>query len=91
MTLVLKMIRTEKQKHALEAIHAVLVGARAMAASSTPYGELVAVLDVAEYLPRLCLRADDQTEHFRGVLADNADRFTALQAALERFDREGVA
>lgn len=80
------MIRPEKYDRALQAINAVLIGARAMAASRAPYEELVDLLDVAEYLPSLCLRSDDQTEHFRDVLADNAQRFPAFQAALDRFD-----
>jgi hypothetical protein len=81
------MISREKHDRALEAINAVLVHARMMAASGAPYEELVAVLDAAEYLPTLFLRHDDQTEHFRAVLLDNVQRFPGFQAALELFDR----
>lgn len=81
------MISPDKHDQALDAINAVLVYARAMAASGAPYGDLVAILDVAEYLPTLFLQRDDQTAHFRGVLFDNAQRFEGFQAALERFDR----
>ncbi len=81
------MISPDKHDRALDAINAVLVYARAMAASGAPYDELVAMLDAAEYLPTLFLRTDDQTDHFRGVLLDNAQRFPGFQAALERFDR----
>lgn len=81
------MISHEKHDRALDAINAVLVHARMMAATGAPNDELVAILDAAEYLPTLFLRQDDQTEHFRAVLLDNARRFPGFQAALERFDR----
>lgn len=81
------MIRQDKHDRALDAINAVLVHARMMAASRAPHEELVAMLDAAEYLPTLFLHRDDQTEHFRAVLLDNAQRFPGFQAALERFDR----
>lgn len=81
------MISQDKHDRALDAINAVLVYARTMAASGAPYDELVALLDAAEYLPTLFLRRDDQTEHFRAVLVDNAQRFPGFQAALERFDK----
>jgi hypothetical protein len=82
------VIRQDKHDRALEAINAVLVYARTMAASSASYDDLIAILDAAEYLPTLFLQGDDQTEHFRAVLADNAGRFPGFSAALERFDRE---
>ena len=81
------MISPEKHDRALAAINAVLVHARMMAATGAPSEELVAILDVAEYLPTLFLLADDQTAHFRAVLRDNAQKFPGCQSALERFDR----
>ena len=81
------MIRADKHDRALDAINAVLIHARMMAASRAPYEDLVAVLDGAEYLPTLFLRKDDQTVHFRETLSDLAAKFPAFQAALERFDR----
>jgi hypothetical protein len=80
------MIREDKHDRALDAINAVLVHARMMAASRAAYEDLVAVLDTAEYLPTLFLRKDDQTDHFRAVLLDNSHKFAAFKAALERFD-----
>jgi hypothetical protein len=82
------MITEAKHDRALEAINAVLVHARAMAASRVPYEDLVEVLDALEYLPTLFLRHDDQTDQFRAVLADNAQKFPGFQTALERFDRD---
>ncbi len=81
------MISQDKHDRALDAINAVLVYARTMAAERAAYEDLVAVLDAAEYLPTLFLRRDDQTDHFRAVLADNARKYPAFQAALERFDK----
>ncbi len=81
------MISPEKHDRALEAINAILVHARMMAAANASSEELVAVLDVAEYLPMLFLRKEDMTEHFRQMLADIAPKNAAFQAALERFDR----
>jgi hypothetical protein len=84
------MIRSDKQKQALEAINIVLSYARMMAASHAAYDDLVAVLDVAEYLPTLFLRTDDMTDHFRDTLKDHAARYSAFQAGLEKFDRIGM-
>ena len=81
------MIRQDKHDRALDAINAVLVHVRMMVASRAPYEDLLAVLDTAEYLPTLFLRRDDQTDHFRAVLSENAQKFPAFQAALERFDK----
>ncbi len=81
------MIRQDKHDRALDAINAVLVHVRMMVASRAPYEDLLAVLDIAEYLPALFLRRDDQTDHFRAVLSENARKFPAFQAALERFDK----
>lgn len=79
------MIRAEKHDRALEAINIILVYARAMAAERAAYEDLVAVLDVAEYLPMLFLQTADTTDHFRDMLSDT--KHPAFQAALERFDR----
>ena len=81
------MIRQDKHDRALDAINAVLVHARTMAASHAAYEDLAAVLDVAEYLPTLFLRKEDMTDHFRDVLRDSATKYPAFQAGLERFDR----
>ncbi len=81
------MIRQDKHDRALEAINAVLVHARAMAASRAAYEDLAAVLDVAEYLPTLFLQTEDMTDHFRNVLSDSAAKYPAFQAGLERFER----
>jgi hypothetical protein len=81
------MIRPEKHDAALEAINAVLVHARMMAAQHASYDDLVAVLDIAEYLPMLFTRKEDMTEHFREALTGAAPKYAAFQAALERFDK----
>jgi hypothetical protein len=81
------MIREDKHDRALDALHAVLVYARMMATKRVGYDDLVEVLDVAEYLPTLFLRTDDQTEHFRQQLFDHAHKYPAFQAALEQFDK----
>lgn len=81
------MIRPDKHDRALEAINAVLVHARLMAASHAAFDDLVAVLDVAEYLPTLFLRTEDMTDHFRDMLNDSAAKYAAFRAALERFDK----
>jgi hypothetical protein len=81
------MIRSDKHERALEAINAVLVYARMMAASREDYDDLVAVLDVAELLPTLFLRQEDMTDQFRSLLSESAARFPGFQSALERFDK----
>jgi hypothetical protein len=55
-----------------------------MAGTRERYEDIVEVLDLAEYLPILRLRDDDQTEKFRRILCDS--RLSALGAALARFD-----
>lgn len=82
------MIRAEKQALALEAINVVIVYARMMAGARAPYDDLIAVLDVAEYLPSLFLEAEDRTEYFREVLFEGASKWPAFRAALARFDKD---
>jgi hypothetical protein len=81
------VIRPEKHDRAIDAINAVIVHARMMASSHASYDDLVAVLDVAEYLPTLFLRKEDMTDHFRNMLNDSAAKYPAFQAGLERFDK----
>jgi tRNA-dihydrouridine synthase len=81
------MIRLEKHDRALEAIHALLVHARMMAGSHAAYEDLVEVLDIAEYLPTLFFGSVDLTDHFREMLREHAPKYSAFQAALERFDK----
>lgn len=80
------MIRSDKHDRALQAINAVLAEARFMAGTHAAYDELVAVLDVAEYLPMLFLRADDQTDHFRATLLALAAKFPRTGLAVQHFD-----
>jgi hypothetical protein len=81
------MIRPDKHDRALEAINAVLIHARMMAASRAAFDDLVSVLDVAEYLPTLFLRKADMTDHFRDTLREYAPKYVAFQAALEKFEK----
>ena len=81
------MIRPDKHDCALDAIHMLLVYARRMAASHAAYDQLVAVLDVAEYLPMLFLRKEDMTDHLHDTLREFAGKYPGFQAALERFEK----
>ena len=79
------MITLDKQANALWAINAVLVLGRQLAHEGKS-AEVSEVLDTAEYLPILMLDAKDQTEVFRGHLADLASKRPAFALALERFE-----
>jgi hypothetical protein len=80
------MIRSEKERQALQAINAVLVLARTMAYQEADHKDLAHVLDIAEYLPMLMLDEGDRTEQFREALVDLATRFVPFNLAVERFD-----
>jgi hypothetical protein len=79
------MIAADKERGALAAINAVLVLARSMAYEGTS-GELVDVLDVAEYLPMLMLEQTDRTAEFREQLVGLATKRPQFALAVERFD-----
>ena len=83
------MISIERQRNALRAINAVMVGARKLARDGKA-GELASALDVAEYLPLLMLDPDDRTAEFRRQLQDLAQVEPMFILALDRFD-EGEA
>ena len=82
------MIRQDKQKNALMAIHGMLVWLRTRAYERAPHEELAQVLDAAEELPTLFDQKEDKTDYFRSVLADLAARHQGLGNALDYFDRD---
>lgn len=84
------MIKENKQNNSLAALNAVLVIARAMAHEGCPMEQLIVVLDVAEYLPRLIAAPEDKTDEFREVLFDLVNLDERFGFALERFDSQDV-
>lgn len=80
------MVREDKLNNALAALNTVLVIARSMAYERRTYEEIADVLDVAKYLPRLLAEPVDQTDHFRGIIADLSAIDQRFNIAVERFD-----
>lgn len=84
------MISFEKSQNALRAMNHVLVLARKMAYDRVDQNEIAAVLDVAEYLPRLLADEHDRTSDFRSNIADLARHWPDFGSALELFDDPNV-
>jgi hypothetical protein len=80
------MIKAEKQKQALVAIHRILVVARFMAYRNEPTAKIAKVLDCAEILPTLIAASEDRTEEFRSHLKGFASEFAAGTGVLQEFD-----
>lgn len=80
------MINKAKERHAISAIQAVLIGARMFAYSRAEHKEIAHVLDVAEYLASLMLEPADRTDAFRENLIALAARHESFGVAVERFD-----
>lgn len=78
------MIRNDKLNNELCALNAVLIHARALSQEGTAK-QIYGLLDSAEYLPRLIAAPEDETETFRAMIADIADRYGCAYA-LQRFD-----
>ena len=81
------MISTEKQASAIEALHSVILVARAMGYLNEPSIDIARVLDVAEYLIVLLMKPEDTTAEFRECLESLAQQRDLLQTALLIFDR----
>jgi hypothetical protein len=81
------MIRNDKVTQALTALNKILVMARHMAREKTEHAQIESLLDAAELLPMLFLRAEDKTELYRQILADVAAEFPMLGGLLNVFDQ----
>ena len=79
------MIHPDKFNEALLALQALIIKAREMACKQEDYREIANILDYAEELPRLIVSDKDQTELFRNILVEIAERHNSYYA-LQRFD-----
>ena len=79
------MIAPNKLNNALYALQGVLIRARSFAAEANKAKDLAALLDYAENLPRLIARKEDETENFRIILQEVAQRYQCA-FVLQRFD-----
>jgi hypothetical protein len=82
------MITTKKQKHALKAIHRILILARFMAYQNEPTARIAKILDYAEILPILISADEDRTEEFRTHLEGLASEFSRGVGILQEFDQD---
>jgi hypothetical protein len=84
------MIRANKTKAALLAIHAVLVRARYLAYKKEPVERIARILDIAELLPMLILRDEEMTDTFREHIAGLSQLDPGFKLALQKFDSEDL-
>lgn len=84
------MISEEKHRHAIRAIHAVLVEVRAMAYDAETHERIATALDWTEYLVRLTAEREDKTSDFRSVLEDLQSIRSGFGVALQFFDAADV-
>ena len=84
------MIRQEKFVNALHALQTIIVQARFLAEMGGDIKIIAALLDAAEFLPRLIANSVDETASFREQLVDISERFT-FGLALEKFDKTQVS
>lgn len=80
------MIRKEKYKHALYALHEIYVRGRFMAYTEEPYKDIARLLDYAEIMPEFIASEIDETEKFRNYLKDIVQTFPQLKYILDKFD-----
>jgi len=64
----LDMVKPEKIKSALYALHLILVRARFMALTKEPLEDVAMLLDYAEILPQMFVSEEDMTETYRQSL-----------------------
>lgn len=85
----------DKLENALYALQGVLIFARSLAydlatecatdKDRKKAKDIADLLDVAEYLPRLIAKDPEETDNFRGHLAETAQRYPC-EFILQRFD-----
>lgn len=80
------MIRAEHHANAIRSLHGIFVCLRTLAAEKAPHDLIFKACDIAELLPTLFSRSDDQTEFFRSALEDLARLDERFGLALEQFD-----
>ncbi len=81
------MLRPEKVRPGLYAIHLILVKARYLVGAGVDPSKLHDVLDSAELLPALMARADDATDDFREMLARLGEKHRDFAGVVGNFDR----
>ncbi len=80
------MVKPEKLKNALYAVHFVLVIGRDMAYKDEDSKKIAKLLDWAEILPMLICSTEDETERFRQYLEAIAEEFPRCSPSLKAFD-----
>jgi hypothetical protein len=80
------VVKPEKLKNALYAIHFVLIIGRAMAYNGDETKMIAKLLDWAEILPMMICSTEDETEKFKQYLEAIAGEFPRCSPALKAFD-----
>lgn len=84
------MIREDKYRHALYALHQIFVRARFMAYTEETYKDIGIIMDYAERMPGFLASDEDETEQFRQYLEVIIERFPQLTYIIQRFDSDSV-
>jgi hypothetical protein len=84
--LIAPMIRTDKLRHALYALHSIMTHARLMAYERRDHDLIAEVLDWAELLPGYIDAERDCTDRFRSALKVITSCDPRLSSVLIRFD-----
>jgi hypothetical protein len=82
------MIKEEKYKHAIYALHQIFVRGRFMAYTEMPYQDIAQLLDYAEIMPEFIACETDETEKFLGYLKSIVETFPNLRYILDTFNSE---
>ena len=83
------MISPEKLNSALFALQALIIKAREMASQQENYAKIADILDYTEELPRLIASKEDNTNLFRDILVEIAEKHNSFYA-LQKFDLHPV-
>lgn len=84
------MIREEKYKHALYALHQIFVRGRFMAGTKEPYEDIARLLDYAEIMPEYIASENDETDAFVSSLEGIAETFPSFRYILNRFNDDST-
>jgi hypothetical protein len=82
------MIREEKYKHALYALHEIFVRGRFMAYAEESYKDIARLLDYAEIMPNYMVSENDETEKFISCLEGIVESFPKFRYILDNFNAE---
>lgn len=82
------MIKAEKNNSALYALHLILVKARFLVLKKESLDDVAVLLDCAEFMPRMFVSEEDETDTYRDCIRGLSDRFPHCRYILDKFDAD---